>query len=198
MFNEFSAIRQLLKILAIHILLVISWFVLVDLIFELRNFESSVERGFKNSLVSYVLFALVIGPLWEEFVFRWPLVRKKKIWGAVLLGIVFLLSFKFLILKILTVIYIVFLCLHRIKENYILKYITIGMSILVFGLMHIENYSFNDVEAMNIFEFFSTFFSQLFLGALLTYIRLRFSFLYGVIYHMVFNGILLCLGLILI
>lgn len=194
--NNTALLGRLARILLVHVFLIGCWIVLVDVIFELRDFETSLEDGFDKFPLIYILFAVSIGPIWEEIVFRLPFKRNKYMWVSIVLGLLLFLSLKLLLLKILAVAYIVFVCVFWIKENYILRYLTIGLSVMLFGLIHIGNYSTADIGQMTWMEIISSFFSQLILGAVLTFIRLKYSFKYGLIYHIAFNSILVSLGMI--
>ncbi len=195
--NNSTAAGRLARIFGIHVLLLICWVVLSDVVFDMRDFETSVESGFEKSPLLYALFAITVAPLWEEAVFRLPFIRNRYMWMAVMLGVMFFLGVELLALKILTGVYILFVCMYWVKQNVYLKFAVIAISVILFGLIHIGNYSLADIEQMNGLEFVASFISQLVLGIILTFVRLTYSFKHAVAYHVAFNGILISFGLIL-
>ena len=62
-FNNSTAVGRLARILGIHVLLLVCWVVLLDEVFDLRDFETSVEAGFHKSPIFYALFAITFAPL---------------------------------------------------------------------------------------------------------------------------------------
>lgn len=196
MFKVIGTLSRLVKLLGVHILITIGLMVSTDMIFELNDFESRVEKRFDESPLIAILFAVVIAPIWEEMVFRYPLKRDTQLWWPLILGIIFLLSFELVTLQILMAIFLVSLYLFKIRNSPFVTRFTIGISILVFGLMHIGNYSVEDIEQMRVIELISTFLSQIVAGGVLTFVRLKYSFEYGVIYHSAFNAIFVSIALI--
>lgn len=196
MFKDIGTLSRLVKLLGVHILITIGLMVSTDIIFELNDFESRVEKRFDESPLIAILFAVVIAPIWEEMVFRYPLKRDTQLWWPLILGIIFLLSFELVTLQILMAIFLVSLYLFKIRNSPFITRFTIGISILVFGLMHIGNYSVEDIEQMRVIELISTFLSQIVAGGVLTFVRLKYSFEYGVIYHSAFNAIFVSIALL--
>ena|SRR5690606_145714 len=196
MFKDIGTLSRLVKLLGVHILITIGLMVSTDIIFELNDFESRVEKRFDENPLIAILFAVVIAPIWEEMVFRYPLKRDTQLWWPIILGIIFLLSFELVTLQILMAVFLVSLYLFKTRNSPFITRFTIGISILVFGLMHIGNYSVEDIEQMRVIELISTFLSQIVAGGVLTFVRLKYSFKYGVIYHSAFNAIFVSIALI--
>jgi hypothetical protein len=191
-----AVLVRLSKILAVHVLLIACWVYLVDVVFELREFDNDVENGFKNSPVVFLISAILIAPLWEETVFRLPLKTNEYMWIAVGLGLFLLLGLELLALKILAAVYLLLVCLYGWRKKPFLKYAVVAVSVLLFGLVHLENYAVTDVEKMNWIELVASFLSQLALGIVITVIRMKYPFRYTVFYHGAFNAILVVLYLI--
>ena len=183
-------------ILAVHILFILIWVYIQDTLLGIREFEVSIQKGLKENFLFYLLFIVIIGPLWEEAVFRLPLKNNKIFWLPIILGILLLLSIKLWWIKISLIIYLFSIIYYRLirKIECNIPTITI-LSILSFGLIHSANYSLMSLAQMNFIEIVSTFFTQLILGMILAYIRLKYSFKAGVVYHGTFNGIILCIAI---
>src|SRR5690606_41493238 len=94
MFKDVGTLSRLVKLLSVHILITIALMVSTDIIFELNDFESRVEKRFDESPLIAILFAVVIAPIWDEMVFRYPLKRHTRIWWPLILWIILLLSFE--------------------------------------------------------------------------------------------------------
>lgn len=196
MFKDIETSKRLAKILGVHLLLTIGLIFIIDATLEVRDFETSLKRGFDESPIIYFLFGVIVAPLWEEMVYRYPLKRGVRLWWPLIFGTLFLLNFELLVLQILMVIFLLSICIFRIRQSRFITYFTIGISILVFGLIHMENFLVEDIEQMKFIELILTFISQIFGGIILTFIRLRYSFKYGVVYHGVYNAILFSIALI--
>lgn len=191
-----AVLVRLSKLLAVHVLLIACWVYLIDVVFELREFDNDLEDGFKNSPVFFLISAIMIAPLWEEAVFRLPLKINKYMWIAVGLGLFLLLGLEMIALKIMAAVYLVLVCLYWWREKPFLKHAVIAVSVLLFGLVHTENYAVADIEKMNWLELVASFLSQLVLGIVITVIRMKYSFRYAIFYHGAFNAILVVLYLI--
>lgn len=184
----------LLQIMGIHILLVVGWVILSDKFLNLRDFDNSLESGFDQSPVFYTFFALLIAPLWEEFLFRLPFRNSKYVWVSIVLGFVFVLGLKEFFLQMLILLYVVMIIITHFKEFPIVRVLIIVLSCLAFGLIHLNNYEKSAIEMMNSIEIFAAFICQFVLGCVLTYVRLNHSFRDSIIYHSVFNGVFIALG----
>src|SRR5690606_41152447 len=101
MFKDVGTLSRLVKLLSVHILITIAQMISNDIIFKLNDIESRVAKRFDESPLIAILFAVVIAPIWEEMVFRYPLKRNPQLWWPIILGIIFLLSFELVTLQIL-------------------------------------------------------------------------------------------------
>lgn len=186
----------LLTFLVSHILFTILLVFMQEHFLGLDKYENSIEENFKRSPAFYSIFIIGIGPLMEETIYRLPLKRNKYFVISLLLSIAYLLGLKSLLVIGAMVLYISSLLVLWYKKNDASKVI-IGLSILTFAMIHIENYGLKDLTSMQILELLSTFFPQLMLGIIVTAVRLKFSFNYGLIYHILYNGIIVSLVFIL-
>lgn len=131
MFKDKETLKRLAKILGVHLLLSIVLVITIDATLEVRDFETSLKRGFDEYPFIYFLFGVTIVPLWEEMVFRYPLKRGVRLWWPLILGTMFLLNLELVVLQVLMVIFLLSICIFSIRQSRFITYFTIGISILV-------------------------------------------------------------------
>jgi len=144
-----------------------------------------------------VILGIIIAPIAEEFIFRLILKEDKKhfyLFGLVCLAYVsvgiFLNHFGTAI--IIAVIFILGISLGfsnykgkidlYSKKNY--KYLYFG-SILFFGLVHGDNYSFEFYYQMLLIPFLTL--PQIGMGFFLSYIRVNYGIIYSIAFHVMIN-----------
>lgn len=191
-----KTVKHISLIFVIHVILVSLWVIIQDVFLNIRDFDISIQKGLEENFLLYIFFIVLAGPLLEETVFRLPLRRSKYSWLALLFGALLLLGMKIGFIKICIAFFLLFIIYDKwIQKSDSNSRLLITFSILTFGIIHIGNYTEADLVEMTMIEIISTFISQIFLGGVLTYLRLKYSFLSAVIYHSIFNSIVVTLGL---
>lgn len=191
-----KTVKHISLILVIHVILVSLWVIIQDVFLNIRDFDISIQKGLEENFLLYIFFIVLAGPLLEETVFRLPLRRSKYSWLALLFGALLMLGMKIWFIKICIAFFLLFIIYDKwIQKSDSNSRLLITFSILTFGIIHIGNYTEADLVEMTMIEIISTFISQIFLGGVLTYLRLKYSFLSAVIYHSLFNSIVVTLGL---
>jgi len=166
--------------------------------------SDSFNEKLRQNIVN-VIIIFTIAPLCEELAFRLPLIPKKEYW---LLGAVIILYFSFggkytslsafqngyrlmfFCLSILTVVALFFI----IKEEKLISFINshyfayFYFVCITFGLIHIFNA--RDSFQWNIFYLYPLFvIPQMIMGVIMGYLRNTEHFIYGLLFHMLFNFI---------
>lgn len=122
----------------------------------------------KMSLPSIVFFMIFLIPLFEELIFRLPL-RRKRNWIWRLLEEWFRME-------------------PKVLWNRCYRYI-LYFFVIVFGLLHLSNYKNKEILFFVLAPLIVA--PQLFVGLLLSYIRLRLGFWWGVLKHCTWNGLII-------
>lgn len=150
---------------------------------------------FLKKPIEICFFAIVIAPLFEETIFRLPLVKNK----SYLISLVFLLLFTLTLkLRFLQLVCSVLFFLALIYQNYTfkyVKYVLISYSVIAFGLIHLDNYDLELLIRINKLQTIFLFISQLFFGVFATYIRFKIGFKSSVLFHSLYNLTLIILEL---
>jgi len=159
----------------------------------------------KTGYVKGLIYICLIGPLLEETVFRLPLAFKKtpvaiSISVAVLLFGTILPVVKHLnevlgvywviVIRVALSVILFFILKKIIPANIILsknvKNRLIITSIILFGLMHVSNYSPLQWPIIWIYPLYVV--PQLFMGWLISYIRFKNGFVWGIALHCIINS----------
>ena len=149
------------------------------------------------------LFVCLIGPLFEELIFRLPLAfKKRQVMVSLLVGIFYMSAIFFrgkgeyiqtiLQLEIIAMIIIAILCQlfihttnidisHHGKKTFII------LSILLFGLLHISNFRPLDTGILWLYPVFVL--PQLLMGWAITCIRFKNGFWWGLSLHCLINTV---------
>jgi len=137
-----------------------------------------------ESFVSVVIFA----PLLEEAVFRYPLKKCKFVYIALVLGCLIsftfhnrLFTYSFIAVNIISFVLFFFFKKATLPLSVLIIYI------VLFSLIHVENYNINDLKVLPWGLLIYQFFPQLLLGIIVTYIRIKTRFLYALAYHSAYN-----------
>lgn len=70
------------------------------------------------------------------------------------------------------------------------------MSILVFAMVHIDNYNLVDIAQLSFLEITFTFSAQIILGVIVSLLRIYFSFRYAIFYHAIYNSSVFALAVL--
>ena len=188
-----NKVFQLLAILITNIIF-LTLLHLVEDYFNLNKAELKNEEDILNHLAFYSLVIIVIAPILEELLYRLPLKRSKFAFFSLLVGIINILIIDLLILKIALALYLVgVVYLMYLKKK--ITFILIPLSIILFTVSHVGNYNIEDLELMNSLDIFFLFLPQLVLGIIVTFIRLKSSFKYALLYHSLYNSTVLFLAI---
>lgn len=165
----------------------------------------------KIGYLTAVLYICLIGPLLEETIFRLPLSFKKVHIALGLAVAIFLFSSAVpiarnltasiglgyaLLIRLAIVGLIYLLIIKLLPAEFLLspsrKKAWIIISICLFGLIHISNYSPFHWAIIWIYPFYVL--PQLFMGWALSYIRFKNGFIWGVALHCLINSVSMGLG----
>ena len=142
-----------------------------------------------------VLMAVIVAPLLEEAVFRHHLrPGGNRIWLSFLLS--FILISEYYWINILVGIYFIFLLVMDYRGRMVSLKFTVYTSSVLFGLIHMSNFAN--------FDFIGQFYwvpilvgVQFFIGLCLAYLRIHYGIWKAVIFHGLYNGILVIPALLL-
>ncbi|MCE7054420.1 CPBP family glutamic-type intramembrane protease [Algoriphagus sp. AGSA1] len=180
--------RRFIYLLVITFLVIAPYSALIYAL-GLDELENAVMEMLKETPVLMVFAGIFIAPLLEEPIFRLHLVRTKKyvLWS---LGLSVLLISEFWYPVIILWIYLIWLLIRISKNNPPpLKLVVYGSAVL-FGLIHLGNFTS--------FDYATQFYlipilvgAQFFVGLIISYIRLNHGMIWAMIFHGVYNGILI-------
>lgn len=209
--NVLEKIKTFFKSYFLGLGLIISVFILIItpvdyLITNVLCFESveglihNKQVGFSTKYPFYII--VLLGPLVEEILFRLALVISRKqisvflgvlvyvslggkistltilnspdLGHALIALVIVVISYKYLPVEIITF-------LDK-KKVYLIK-----CSIFLFGLMHLSNLSVFHWELTLFYPFFVL--PQIIMGYLITNLRLKYGFFWGLSLHFLFNGV---------
>lgn len=198
--NIFNNIRKsrnifiLLPILGSNLLVVYS-FHLLETSLHISKPDSNFKEDILSNLNFYIFFIILFAPFLEEFIFRYPLKKSRWRFISILLSILYIVIFQERFVQLTLGIYLIMLCvIIYFKKNASL--LIICFSILVFTLIHLGNYEYESLMALNKVEIILLFTPQLLLGITVTLIRLKYSFKGALFYHCLYNAAILFLGLL--
>lgn len=178
---------------------------LIDQFIDLPEHDAFDQIIRDYGFAFFFLFAVVVGPFFEEVIFRLPMRFKS---NYIIIGFVFLLSYSlFLVNDILgdisdatattiggillvilaTGIYVIIRYQKQIAIGWRQKfpYVFYGYSIL-FGFVHIFNFEEVTLQLLLLSPLITL--PQLFLGFGMGYVRIRYGFWYGYLFHTLNNG----------
>ncbi|TQI71153.1 CAAX prenyl protease-like protein [Gramella sp. Hel_I_59] len=166
------------KIKIVSKILILELFVgllFLGLIYLIDSYVLNLDMPLDDShLILIFLLMVVIAPMIEEFIFRFPLKYKRN----------YLLKF------------INYLSRGWLKDRWgsFFKYF-LYLSVIVFGMIHLPNY--NNSETL--FFIISPILvgSQLIGGVFLSYTRIKLGFIWSILQHSAFNLVILLFGLII-
>ncbi len=156
----------------------------------LDQFDHKGEEFLLNSNKFLIfMLAIVIAPIVEELIFRYHLNFKK---SSIFIGFAlsFILTYNLVVGMILASLYFIFtiiIIILKLKPN--LKFYIYSSSTL-FALIHIINYE--GFDFMQYFYFVPLMVaSQFFVGLVLSYIRIKYNIYNAILFHAVFNAVLI-------
>ncbi|MFC6267549.1 CPBP family intramembrane glutamic endopeptidase [Frigoriflavimonas asaccharolytica] len=160
------------KIFSILLVVQFLWILVVIPIYSFADYILDLKEADLGSfsLLEILLFGCVFAPLWEEFVFRFPLRFKN---NYIFRGINKLLGKNKLE--------------YHWRKNY--SWYFYGFAIC-FGLIHAFNFQNEKTLLFFLCAPLITF-SQISTGIILGYLRLKIGFWYGVLFHTAFNFLLI-------
>jgi membrane protease YdiL (CAAX protease family) len=191
--------EKLNKILKYYIFLMI--FTILQKIFEEyylinTNIKSKLETDYLNTPIELFFIVVIFAPFIEEIIFRLPLEKTYYFIISILFSLLFFKGFNETNIIISTLIIgfsISITCFQIFPQKSILKRILIFISVLTFTLVHINNYSFNELKLMSIFELILLFLPQLLLGIFTTKLRVNSKIYYPILLHSAYNATIISL-----
>ncbi len=187
------------KVIVLVVTLIANIIVLgiLDLIENYLNLNKPKIENKENildNIAFYSIFFILIAPILEEVLYRLPLKRNKYYLLSLLVGFIYIIVFDLLILKIALGIYL--LCvIYLIFSKRKVPILFAIVSIFVFVLSHVGNYSSTDIKIMSFLGLIFLFAPQLILGIITTLFRKYFSFKYSLIYHTIYNLTIILLAI---
>jgi membrane protease YdiL (CAAX protease family) len=155
----------------------------------LNELDNEVMDLLRESPLVLLLIAVFIAPILEEPVYRLHLDLKKKsiYWG---LGLSLLLIDEFWYPLAALWIYLIWLLVRVYKDNPPSLKFVIYCSAILFGLIHLGN--FTNLDYSKQFYLIPLLVgAQVFVGLVISFIRLTYGMKWGIIFHGVYNGILI-------
>jgi len=142
-----------------------------------------------------VLMAVIVAPLLEESVFRHHLrPGGNRIWLSFLLS--FILISEYYWINILISLYFIFLLIMSYRGQAVSLKFTVYTSSILFGLIHMSNFAN--------FDFIGQFYwvpilvgVQFFIGLCLAYLRVHYGIWKAILFHGLYNGVLVIPTLLL-
>ncbi|ERM83192.1 CAAX amino terminal protease [Rhodonellum psychrophilum GCM71 = DSM 17998] len=180
--------KEFFFLLLITFAIVIPYAFILDLA-GMDQFDHKLEFLLKKNKWLVAVLAIVIAPLLEEPIYRLHLdFKKSSIWWG--LGLSLLLISEVWIPVALLWIWLFFL-LYKVNKGEMpnLKY-SIFISSVLFGLVHLMN--FTDFDYAQYFYWVPFMVgAQCLIGLVLSYVRLNYGMKWGIIFHGVYNAILI-------
>ena len=125
-----------------------------------------------------------------------PLKKNNYFWISILFSLVFLLSSNFTIVKIICLLFGASIIIYQFFDKFILPhYILIVFSIITFVSIHFGNYAKNEFQVLSLIDLIFLFLPQFFIAIILTKIRIQTSLFNSIIFHSIYNFIILLFAL---
>lgn len=160
--------------------------------------HNKIEDNFYNNLFWNCLGVVLFSPLLEELAFRLSLKTNRYYLISVIASFIFLLSSKFILTQVICAFFIVIILINQFENKFLqplVKSLLVIFSLLSFVLMHFDNYDKQELGVLSPFEAIFLFMPQLILGIILTKIRMETYFMNALIFHSIYNLIILTLAL---
>jgi len=188
-----SRLLILIGVLFINILILLT-LDLLEVFLNLNKPEIDNKEEIMNNIFFYSIFLILIAPILEEVLYRLPIKKNSFTLLSLLVGVIYILIFDLLLIRICLGIYLASMIYFRFSKKEIPKLFVI-FSIFVFTISHIGNYNLLDIKSMNLLGLFFLFLPQLILGIIVTYFRMKFSFKHALWYHALYNSIIFLLAI---
>jgi len=181
------SVSNFFLLLGITLALVIPYAVLLDFM-GVGEFDNLVQEMLRDHKWLVVVLVVLVAPLLEETIFRYHLSLQKKAIIVSLVFSVFMISQLWIIAAGL-IIYLLVLLVLVSRGNPPSIHSVVYISALFFGIVHLSNY--------RDFDFLGNFYwipflvlIQFGLGLLLSFIRLHYGLLKAMLFHGVYNAVL--------
>ncbi|MGY6520491.1 MAG: CPBP family glutamic-type intramembrane protease [Mongoliitalea sp.] len=180
--------KEFLKLLLITFLAIVPLGLLLHL-FDIEQFDHKIEAMLENHLWLIVFAGIFIAPLLEEPVYRLHqnLKYSSLAWGF---GLSFLLLSEVWYPLILFWVYLAYLFIQLNHGKQPSLKMVIWVSSILFGLVHMGNYTDFDYDKYFYLVPFLVGF-QIVLGLILSYVRLTYGMKWAIIFHGAYNATLL-------
>ena len=175
-----------LKLFIITLLFVAPYSALIYALglYELQN--EAIDL-LEENLTVFLITAIIFAPIYEEPIFRLhlDLTKKSILWS---LGVSVLLLFDSWIVVGVLGIYLIWLFVRVSRNNPPSLKLVVYSSAILFGLVHLGN--FTSLDYTKQFYLIPLLIgAQVFVGLVISFIRLRYGIKWAMIYHGVYNGI---------
>jgi uncharacterized protein len=180
-------VHNFLLLLMLTLGLVIPYGILLEFM-GVGDFDNIIQELIRDQKALVLLLVIVIAPLVEETIFRYHLSLQKKaiLWS--LIASVFMISQLWIIAAGL-MIYLLVLLVLVVRKNPPPLHIVVCISAFFFGIVHLGNY--RDFDFLSNFHWVPFLvLIQFGLGLLLSFIRLHYGLLKAMLFHAVYNAVL--------
>jgi hypothetical protein len=175
-----------MKLLLITLLVIAPYSLLIYVLglFEMQN---EVMDLLEENLTVFLITVIIFAPIFEEPIFRLhlDLTKKSILWS---LGVSIFLVFDFWIAVAALWIYLIWLFVRVSRNNPPSLKLVVYSSAILFGLVHLSNFTSLDY-ATQFYLIPLLIGAQVFVGLVISFIRLRYGMKWAMIYHGVYNGI---------
>ena len=176
-----------------HLILAITFVLLIELlkcVFNVVEPEASaIKEKFLGNFVWSFIGVVAISPILEEVVFRLSLKKSNYYWVSILFSFLFFLMSKYIVTQIMCFLFVGSIIIYQFYDKInLIRYILIIMSIMAFVSVHFDNYELN---ILRIVDIVILFLPQFVLALILTKIRVQTCFRNSIIFHSVYNIIVL-------
>jgi len=180
------SLKDFLKLLLVTFLVIVPYSALIYALglYELQN--EAIDL-LEENLTVFLITAIIFAPIYEEPIFRLhlDLTKKSILWS---LGVSVLLLFDSWIVVGVLGIYLIWLFVRVSRNNPPSLKLVVYSSAILFGLVHLGN--FTSLDYTKQFYLIPLLIgAQVFVGLVISFIRLRYGMKWAMIYHGVYNGI---------
>ena len=198
--QQYSDLRMTIRYLFILILGVI-FLEIIQQTFSLNSNPSlKLISAFEKRRFEMIIEAILFAPLIEELIFRLPIKKTNLFLISIFLSLILISNFNTTIGIIVCVsigLFNLIILIYQVisKNDKFIEYFYI-ISIGVFTISHLNNYSAVELDSKSYVELMILFLPQLLLGIFCTIIRVKSNIWYSVLLHSLYNGILITFAII--
>lgn len=159
-------------------------------------------KAHHSSVVGMFLSTVLLAPLFEESLHRFllkPTLKNLTFYPLIILPMTSLLVWKqryitFTVVVILVLLVLLLLWkrrthLFKVQRKFIRYFAYIFyFSTLSFGLVHLANFTFNEINSWIVLICSLLVMPQFVAGSIVGYIRMKYGFLYAILFHTLING----------